>query len=208
MEWMSHNAKLEVAKEEMIGNKRVIRKFLYFPKSLENKTKWWEYVYIEQCYHCFYDGGPHGDGWIRGYFDEKFVEIQESNKVKTYLAKPIVQTKEYKTMGEVLPLLDAGTHKVKVQEGDTVVGKLKLKEEDCLIDGKVVRVKKGKIKKKYNFSWTLEPRNISSQVLTWVGVISVVIAFVYGSPMTLIVAIGMLGIVYCQLKRIGFNNVN
>lgn len=71
--------------------------------------------------------------------------------MKTYLATPIVKTEEYQTMGEVLPLLDAGTHKVKVQEGNTVVGKLKLKEEDCLIDGKVVRVKKGKIKKNNRF---------------------------------------------------------
>lgn len=71
---------------------------------------------------------------------------------KKYLAKPIVETKAYDKVEDVLPLLDASTHKVKVEKNGNIVGKLKLKETACIIDGKVTTVKIPHVKKLPKFS--------------------------------------------------------
>lgn len=36
------------------GDKRVVRKFLWFPKSLLNETRWLEFAYIEERYEESY----------------------------------------------------------------------------------------------------------------------------------------------------------
>lgn len=66
---------------------------------------------------------------------------------KVYLAKPIVVVEKYENIADVLPLLDASTHKVKVEENNEIIGHLKLKEDCVLVDGKITNIKYGRVKK-------------------------------------------------------------
>lgn len=69
MEWKSSSQKLAEAQAKK-GRVRLVRRFLLFPKSLGNQTKWLERATIQQQYDCF----SGWEGWTYGWFDEKFVD--------------------------------------------------------------------------------------------------------------------------------------
>lgn len=67
--------------------------------------------------------------------------------MKKYHAKPIVETKVYDNVADVMQLVDDKTHRVKVEKNGEIIGRLKLKKTACIIDGEVKEVKVAKVRK-------------------------------------------------------------
>lgn len=81
-------------RSQAYGNRRVIKKFLYFPRRIYDEGRWLETVYIKQRYNGGWinDSWSNFEMWIQ--FEEK--ELNKLNELESQKEKKLAELKSYR----------------------------------------------------------------------------------------------------------------